>query len=553
MVMSPAKESVGELIPFDILQGFFPDLFDSDFDGEVKGANDLPAIAILSEAESKLLKSVEVGLGRLKKGEILEGILLLIIKEKKLYRERAHTWDEYVENRWGIQPRRSYDRTQSAEVYLSLRRAGFADAELPCNMSQCLPLYPFEIESRVEIWQMILDEKKNPTVALIAEKCRLFKSIQNALPSGMAAMTYLGDDITWVSEDGERVTLCRGDRVVPAGISCNSTTQTYVRLINRPETVYQVLASDLDGQDELQSMEEEEEIEEESYVPAPTPRHSYQDGGDRTYTPSRPDPTPTPKPIIKESPHGLQVGDRVILAKLDGNIQGLSQGQIGKIEALKGASASVLFGKRSVLCRMEWLEWCPPIEPGDIFRLVDLTGPNGQHNGFRCKFLEFNKEGSLRVQVIRQAVSDIFIPVRIQNLSPVKECEIHQLARKVLGQSVEIIESRAEAKIARSNAPLFVNATEDTGLASEAIAKFRSGEIEEMMVLFPSGLPKAMGRHMGMVAGIAYLPGVEITGMETLLYFGTDAREFVSQVEAEFHCPVFAPFNPAIEVEAKSA
>jgi hypothetical protein len=114
------------------------------------------------------------------------------IRDRRLYKEKYGTFEEYVEKRWDWGPRRPYQMIDAAQNYQLLASNSVHQngslvhktdpIPLPKNESQVRPLSSLETpEERVHVWKMAVDAaeeqgKATPTRAIVEKAVEEFKA-----------------------------------------------------------------------------------------------------------------------------------------------------------------------------------------------------------------------------------------------------------------------------------------------------------------------------------------------------------------------------------------
>lgn len=120
------------------------------------------------------------------------GLILMEIRDRRLYKEKYGTFEEYVEKRWDWTRDRAYRMIGGAENYQLLAAQNVVQNEvldykndpiqLPKNESQVRPLSSLETpEERVHVWKLAVDAaeeqgKATPTRAIVEKAVEEFKA-----------------------------------------------------------------------------------------------------------------------------------------------------------------------------------------------------------------------------------------------------------------------------------------------------------------------------------------------------------------------------------------
>jgi len=120
------------------------------------------------------------------------GLILMEIRDRRLYKEKYGTFEEYVEKRWDWSRVRAHHMISAAQNYQLLaaqnvnKNAVFVNKtdpiQLPKNEAQVRPLSSLETpEERVHVWKMAVDAaeeqgKTTPTMAIVEKAVEEFKA-----------------------------------------------------------------------------------------------------------------------------------------------------------------------------------------------------------------------------------------------------------------------------------------------------------------------------------------------------------------------------------------
>lgn len=144
---------------------------------------------VLSVAESKRLVELEGVIEQNFKGFVAVGAALAEIRDRRLYRLQAPTFEEYCKYIWDIGTSRAYQLIDSHQVIENLStivdKTEDEDTEssLPSNEAQARELAKLKPEEQVEVWQRFLNLCKNSKIKPTA------KGIKKAV------LAYKGDEI----------------------------------------------------------------------------------------------------------------------------------------------------------------------------------------------------------------------------------------------------------------------------------------------------------------------------------------------------------------------
>ena len=83
------------------------------------------------------------------------GNALLEIRDKRLYRQEYHTFEDYCREQWNMKQSRAYQFMDSAKVVGNLQSSTIVEL-LPINESQARPLASLEPEEQVEAWKRVI-------------------------------------------------------------------------------------------------------------------------------------------------------------------------------------------------------------------------------------------------------------------------------------------------------------------------------------------------------------------------------------------------------------
>lgn len=113
-------------------------------------ADDAP----LTQSEETQLAALEQTIERGLKTFIDVGTALIVVRDMRLYRQRYGTFEEYCQQRWGMQRRYANRLIAAAEVVENLGPIG---PILPATESQARPLTKLEPDEQREVWQKAVD------------------------------------------------------------------------------------------------------------------------------------------------------------------------------------------------------------------------------------------------------------------------------------------------------------------------------------------------------------------------------------------------------------
>lgn len=109
----------------------------------------------LSRHESELLFDCEKAIERGLKTFVEVGHALLTVRDKRLYRHRFATFEEYVRGRWGMSVRHAHRLCDAAGVVdnLAVQSSEPAVTVLPASESQARPLAKLPAAQQPEVWK----------------------------------------------------------------------------------------------------------------------------------------------------------------------------------------------------------------------------------------------------------------------------------------------------------------------------------------------------------------------------------------------------------------
>lgn len=113
-----------------------------------------PIVEVMTAIERAQLTELEVTIERGLSTFNEVGKSLLTIRKQRLYRESHKTFEDYCQDRWGIQRAHAYRLIESAEVVQNLSPIGDI---LPSTESQARPLTQLEPQAQREVWQRAVE------------------------------------------------------------------------------------------------------------------------------------------------------------------------------------------------------------------------------------------------------------------------------------------------------------------------------------------------------------------------------------------------------------
>lgn len=105
--------------------------------------------ASLSESEQNQLARLEETIERGLKTFVDVGTALIVVRDSRLYRQDYGTFEDYCQQRWGMQRKYAYKLIAAAEVVQNLSPIGDI---LPATESQARPLTPLAPNEQREVW-----------------------------------------------------------------------------------------------------------------------------------------------------------------------------------------------------------------------------------------------------------------------------------------------------------------------------------------------------------------------------------------------------------------
>lgn len=134
----------------------------------------------LSMREEKKLEELEKVIEFYRRGFHSVGMALISIRDEKLYRLQADTFEIYANEVWGLKETTLYQYINAALVYEKLRNCGvFKQEDLPTNEAQCRPLTSLITKEQTIIWNQTLQTSRSEnikiTAALVARCVREYK------------------------------------------------------------------------------------------------------------------------------------------------------------------------------------------------------------------------------------------------------------------------------------------------------------------------------------------------------------------------------------------
>jgi len=122
----------------------------------------------LSGLEQAQFENCEHRIERGIEGYVEAGAALKQIRDLKLYRAQARTFDEYCQSRWRIGRQRGYQLIEAAQVCENLSKI-LDKKDLPAIESHARELCRLPEESRAEVWAAVLADSDRPTAKKIRE------------------------------------------------------------------------------------------------------------------------------------------------------------------------------------------------------------------------------------------------------------------------------------------------------------------------------------------------------------------------------------------------
>jgi Zn-dependent oligopeptidase len=100
----------------------------------------------------KLDKAVRAGMGAF----VVVGMCLKEIRDKKLYREKFETFEDYVRDRHDLAQSRTYQLMEAAETVHQIESSTNCGT-LPANEGQVRPLTQLPLDQRASAWEAVID------------------------------------------------------------------------------------------------------------------------------------------------------------------------------------------------------------------------------------------------------------------------------------------------------------------------------------------------------------------------------------------------------------
>lgn len=118
-----------------------------------------PADRALTDRDRHELRDAEATLTHASQSYAAQGRCLKRIHERRLYRERYASFEDYCQSRWDIGRNAAYTAMACADAVSQLVDRGVADPDLPRNVSQCRELLRLrDPDERADAWRSVLAE-----------------------------------------------------------------------------------------------------------------------------------------------------------------------------------------------------------------------------------------------------------------------------------------------------------------------------------------------------------------------------------------------------------
>lgn len=140
--------------------------------------NQVIETAILSIDEQNELERCEIVIKQGLETFIEVGQALMIIRDKRLYREEYGTFENYCRDKWGMQRANAYRLVDAAEVISNLSPIGDI---LPQTESQARPLTKIEPELQPIIWKEVLQENETVTAQKVEQAVGKYLDLNNEI------------------------------------------------------------------------------------------------------------------------------------------------------------------------------------------------------------------------------------------------------------------------------------------------------------------------------------------------------------------------------------
>ena len=140
---------------------------------------------------NRLLKKLEKRIEANQKAAWYENNLLLLkIRNEKIYKKKYKTFEGYLESRWGFKETHGYQLMKSAELMLAmttenLRKSNvIAEVQLPKNEAQTRPLVNKLSHNgqRLKVWANVVETGEKITAELVHTKVDEFLESGEVVP-----------------------------------------------------------------------------------------------------------------------------------------------------------------------------------------------------------------------------------------------------------------------------------------------------------------------------------------------------------------------------------
>lgn len=126
---------------------------------EASGVGSGALVVILTPSEAAELRDCEAKIRRGLESFVSMGNALARIRDRRLYREKYGTFEDYCQAEWDLSARRARQLWAAAEVVSELLEKNFT--ALPATESQARPLTMLPPGQRAEVWREAIDTAPN--------------------------------------------------------------------------------------------------------------------------------------------------------------------------------------------------------------------------------------------------------------------------------------------------------------------------------------------------------------------------------------------------------
>lgn len=180
--------------------GIDVDFQEISLDGDERiNSDELPRTVLVEAGQQSVGSGIELTYDEMQRRHHLErkversfyeaGTALKELRDSRLYRDRWHTWENYIADRFGWKANYAYKQIAAAEVVQGLiesyeelctncTESVTPTGTLPTAEGQVRPLVNLDPEDRATVWKTAVDKAngKVPTEALVKEAVKEFKS-----------------------------------------------------------------------------------------------------------------------------------------------------------------------------------------------------------------------------------------------------------------------------------------------------------------------------------------------------------------------------------------